>query len=126
MLSFLDMLLMMSNIKTIEYDDFTKVDLRVGKVVSAEKVPKSRALLKLMVDVGESQPRQILSGISAWYTPEELVDKFIIVCLNLKPRKMMGIESYGMLLAADVDETAVLLKPDEKLLGKLKPGTPIA
>lgn len=117
---------MTSNIETIEYDDFAKIDLRVGKVVSAEKVPKSRALLKLMVDVGESQPRQILSGISAWYTPEELVDKFIIVCLNLKPRKMMGIESHGMLLAADVDETAVLLKPDEKLLGKMKPGTPIA
>ncbi|MHA1518659.1 MAG: methionine--tRNA ligase subunit beta [Promethearchaeota archaeon] len=116
----------MTSSQTIEYDDFAKVDLRVGKIVTAEKVPKSRALLKLMVDVGEELPRQILSGISAWYTPEELVDTYIIVCLNLKPRKMMGIESYGMLLAADVDETAVLLKPDEKLLGKMKPGTPIA
>ncbi|MHA1613075.1 MAG: methionine--tRNA ligase subunit beta, partial [Promethearchaeota archaeon] len=106
----------MTSSQTIEYDDFAKVDLRVGKIVTAEKVPKSRALLKLMVDVGEELPRQILSGISAWYTPEELVDTYIIVCLNLKPRKMMGIESYGMLLAADVDETAVLLKPDEKLL----------
>ena len=120
---------MTSNIETIdhiEYEDFAKVDLRVGKVVSAEKVPKSRTLLKLIVDVGEAQPRQILSGISAWYTPEDLVDTFIIVCINLKPRKMMGIESHGMLLAADVDETAVLLKPDEKLLSKIKPGTPIA
>ncbi|MHA1620122.1 MAG: hypothetical protein ACTSVZ_12665, partial [Promethearchaeota archaeon] len=81
----------MTSSQTIEYDDFAKVDLRVGKIVTAEKVPKSRALLKLMVDVGEELPRQILSGISAWYTPEELVDTYIIVCLNLKPRKMMGI-----------------------------------
>jgi methionyl-tRNA synthetase len=111
---------------TIEYEEFAKVDLKVGKVISAEKVPKSHSLLKLMVDVGEESPRQILSGISAWYTPEELEGRWIIVCLNLKPRKMMGIESQGMLLAADVDETAVLLKPDEKLDSKLKPGVPIA
>lgn len=109
--------------ETIEYDDFAKLDLRVGKVISVEAVPKSRNLLKLLVDTGEENPRQILSGISNWYTPEDLQDKFIIVCVNLKPRKMMGIESQGMLLAADVDETAILLKPDEKMQDKIKPGS---
>ncbi|MHA1776698.1 MAG: methionine--tRNA ligase subunit beta [Promethearchaeia archaeon] len=110
---------------TIEFQEFDAVDLRVGKIVTAEKVPKSKNLLKLQVDIGEEKPRQILSGISAWYKPEELVDLFIIVCTNLKPRKMMGIESQGMLLAADVGGKAILLKPDEKLQDKLKPGAKI-
>lgn len=110
---------------SIEFQQFEAVDLRVGKIITAEKVPKSKNLLQLQVDIGEEKPRQILSGISAWYSPEELVDRFIIVCTNLKPRKMMGIESQGMLLAADVDGKAVLLKPDEKLQGKIKPGAKI-
>ncbi|MHA1602990.1 MAG: methionine--tRNA ligase subunit beta [Promethearchaeota archaeon] len=109
----------------ISYDDFAKMDLRVGKVLSCEEIPKSRSLYKLMVDVGEEQPRTILSGIKNWYSVEDLVDKFIIVLLNLKPRKMMGIESQGMLLAADVDDAAVLLKTDDTFKEKLKPGQKI-
>ncbi|MCF2138717.1 MAG: methionine--tRNA ligase subunit beta [Candidatus Lokiarchaeota archaeon] len=109
-------------LEIIDYKQFEAVDLRVGKILSAEKVLKSRNLLKLQVDVGEPNPRQILSGIAAWYQPEDLINKLIIVCINLKPRKMMGLESNGMLLAADVNGTAVLLKPDSKLYDKIKPG----
>lgn len=110
----------------ISYDDFAKMDIRIGKVLECEEVPKSRSLLKLTVDVGEETPRIIVSGIKSWYTPEEMVNKFIIVLVNLKPRKMMGIESQGMLLAADVDDAAVLLKIDDKFQVKMKPGIPIA
>ncbi len=110
----------------IAYDDFAKMDIRVGKVLDCEEVPKSRNLLKLSVDIGENQPRTIVSGIKNWYKSEDLMNKSIIVLVNLKPRKMMGIESQGMLLAADVDETAVLLKVDDKFLEKMKPGLSIA
>jgi len=109
----------------VSIDEFSQLDLRVGIVQTAEKVPKSKNLLKLNVDIGEPQPRQILSGIANDYTPEEMVGKKIIVLTNLQPRKMMGLESQGMLLAADLDEKAVLLKIDDKYLEKIKPGTKI-
>ena len=109
----------------VSIDDFSQLDLRVGIVLTAEKVPKSKNLLKLSVDIGESQPRQILSGIANDYTPEEMIGKKIIVLTNLQPRKMMGLESQGMLLAVDLDEKAVLLKIDDKYLEKIKPGTKI-
>ncbi len=93
----------------IEFEDFTKVDLRVGLVKEAEKVPKSNKLLRLIVDVGESEPRQILAGISEHYEAETLVGKRIVVVANLKPRKMMGLESQGMVLAAsDANGLSVL------------------
>lgn len=79
-------------------DEFQKVDLRVGKIVSAEHVEGSEKLLKFEVDVGES--RQILSGIAKAYEPETLVGKEVVVIVNLEPRNMMGFESQGMVLAA--------------------------
>ncbi len=82
-------------------DDFAKLEFKVGKVISCESVEGSEKLLKLMVDVGEDTPRQILSGIAKWYQPEDLVDKIFIFATNLEPRMMMGFESQGMLLAAD-------------------------
>jgi methionine--tRNA ligase beta chain len=109
----------------ISYEDFTKIDLRVGQVVEAENIPKSRNLLKIMVDLGEETPRQIVSGISNEYEPEELIGQKVVVLVNLKPRKLMGIESQGMLLAADVDDTAVLLKIDGKYIDNVTPGTVI-
>lgn len=109
----------------VTYDEFSAMDLRVGLVKEAVAVPKSRNLLKLMVDLGEATPRQIVSGISNEYQPEELIGKKIIVLANLAPRKLMGIESQGMLLAADVDNKAVLLKVDEKFTETVKPGTKI-
>ena len=85
--------------KDILYDDFDKLDLRVGKILEAEKVPKADKLLKLIVDLGFEQ-RTILSGIAEYYQPEELVGKLVTVVANLAPRKIRGIESQGMLLMA--------------------------
>jgi methionyl-tRNA synthetase len=97
---------------TIEFDDFTKVDIRVGTVIEAENVPKSDKLLKLKVDTGLDK-RTILSGISKYYTPEKILNKKVMVLINLKPRKMMGFESQGMLLLADDgDGNLSLMQPD--------------
>ena len=90
--------------ETIPIDDFVKIDLRVATVLEAERVPKADKLLKLLVDVGEAQPRQILAGIAQHYSPETLVGRKIIVVANLAPRKLRGLESNGMLLAASVGE----------------------
>ncbi|MEP6569238.1 MAG: methionine--tRNA ligase [Acidobacteriota bacterium] len=88
----------------IDITDFTKVDLRVGEVLTAERIPKADKLLLLTVDVGEEKPRQILAGIAQYYSPEELLGRKIAVVANLKPRKLRGHESQGMLLAASVGE----------------------
>jgi methionyl-tRNA synthetase len=88
----------------IDITDFTKVDLRVGEVLTAERIPKADKLLLLSVDVGEAQPRQILAGIAQYYSPEQLVGRKIAVVANLKPRKLRGHESQGMLLAASVGD----------------------
>jgi methionyl-tRNA synthetase len=86
----------------INYEDFEKIDLRVGKILEAEKVPKADKLLKLTVDLG-FEKRTILSGIAEYYQPEELVGKLVTVVANLAPRKIRGIESQGMLLMAGND-----------------------
>lgn len=83
----------------IDYNEFSKVDLRVGKVLSVEIVPNSRKLLKLIVDLGSEQ-RQILAGLQKWYKPDDLIGKFVVVVANLKPKIMGGLESQGMILAA--------------------------
>ena len=104
----------------VSIEDFAKLDLRVGKIVSCERVKGSKKLLKSMIDLGEDQPRQILSGIAQVYTPEEMVGKTVIVIANLKPAKIMGIESNGMVLAADSNGATLLTveKPSD-------PGTKI-
>ena len=84
----------------ITYDDFAKLDIRIGTVLAAEKLPKSKKLLKLSIDTGVDQ-RTILSGISQHFEPEELIGKQVTVLINLAPRKMMGIESEGMVLMAE-------------------------
>ncbi len=86
----------------IVYEDFDKLDLRVGKILEAIKVPKADKLLKLTVDLG-FEKRTILSGIAEYYKPEELVGKLVTVVANLAPRKIRGIESQGMLLMAGND-----------------------
>ena len=83
-------------------DDFKKIDLRIAKVLAAEKVPKSDKLLKLQISIG-SEIRQVVAGIAQHYKPEELVNKKIVVVANLAPAKLMGQESQGMLLAASDD-----------------------
>jgi len=93
----------------IDIDYFMKVKLRVAKVLSAEPVPKSKKLLKLQVDLGEKLgKRQILAGIAQFYSPETLIGKKIVVVANLKPAKLMGEESQGMLLAASTDDMSIL------------------
>jgi methionyl-tRNA synthetase len=110
----------MPEIEQITIEDFGKMMLRVGKIVSCERVKGSKKLLKSMIDLGEDQPRQILSGIAEVYTPEEMVGKTVIVIANLKPAKIMGIESNGMVLAADSNGATLLTveKPSD-------PGTKI-
>jgi methionyl-tRNA synthetase len=88
----------------ITIDDFVKVELRVGEVLTAERVPKSDKLLRFTVDIGEPQPRQILAGIAEHYEPESMVGRKLVIVSNLKPRKLRGFESQGMVLAASVGE----------------------
>ncbi|MFB5084552.1 methionine--tRNA ligase [Symbiobacterium thermophilum] len=99
----------------IEYDDFAKVELKVAEVVEAERIPKADRLLRLVLQVGEER-RQIVSGIAQHYAPEELVGKRIILVANLKPKKLRGVESHGMLLAATAEDGSLSLvtldKPD--------------
>ncbi|MEN3042563.1 MAG: methionine--tRNA ligase [Fervidobacterium sp.] len=93
----------------IDIDTFKKIDLRVARVIQAEKVEKSEKLLKLQIDLGELGQRQIVAGIAQHYTPEELINRLIVVVANLKPAKLMGLESKGMLLAAKKDNKLTLL-----------------
>lgn len=93
----------------ISIDEFMNVELRVGIVVTAEQVPKSKKLVAMTVDVGEEAPRPLVAGIAEAYTPEELVGRRIVVVTNLQPAKLMGRESRGMLLAASIDGTPSLL-----------------
>jgi methionyl-tRNA synthetase len=86
----------------ISIDDFMKVDLRVAKVLTAEKVANSRKLVKLSIDVGTEQ-RTLVAGIADAYEPEQLVGRTVVMVFNLKPAKLMGIESNGMVLAASPD-----------------------
>jgi tRNA-binding protein len=107
----------------IDYNDFLKLDMRVGLIKSCEKIPKSKNLYKLMVDCGEKELRQIITGIANYYTIKELINKKIVVLINLKPRIIMGYKSNGMLLAADLNKEPFLLKIDERK--PVPPGTKI-
>lgn len=99
---------------TIKYEDFSKLDICIGKVISAEKVEGTDKLIKIEVDIGEK--RILVAGIADSYSPEDIVGKQIPILANLEPRKLRGIESQGMILAADLKGKAVLLHPDKKLL----------
>ena len=96
---------------TVSFEDFQKLDLRVGRIVTAEPVPKANKLLKLTVDVGQEQ-RTVVAGIAANYSPEALVGKSIILVANLAPRTLRGVESQGMVLAAESDGQIVLASFD--------------
>ena len=99
----------------IAFDDFAKVEMTVCKVISCENVKKSKKLLKFSLDDGSGKPRQILSGIAQYYTPDELVGKTLVACTNLAPRKMMGEESCGMLLSAEKDGKLNLVMLDDAI-----------
>jgi methionyl-tRNA synthetase len=100
---------------TIAFDDFAKMDIRIGEIVAAEKMEKSKKLLKLQVNDG-FVIRTILSGIAEHFTPEDLVGKQVTFLANLAPRKMMGIESEGMILMAeDADGSLALVQPNKQI-----------
>ena len=101
----------------INFEDFKKIDIRVGKIISAEKIEGSDKLLKLQVDFGEEK-RQIVSGIAQFYEPDSLIGKECPFAFNLAPKSLMGVESQGMILAAD-DDGPVLMSPDKEI----KPGS---
>ncbi|MCR4955584.1 MAG: methionine--tRNA ligase [Lachnospiraceae bacterium] len=105
----------------ITYDDFAKLQLQVGKVISCEEVKKSKKLLLFQVQIG-SEVRQILSGIKKWYSPEEMVGKNVIVLTNLAPRTIAGYESQGMILSAEDDEDNVFVLTTDK---DIKPGAEV-
>ncbi|RLE56342.1 MAG: methionine--tRNA ligase subunit beta [Thermoprotei archaeon] len=108
---------MSSNYITLE--DFSKLDIRIGKVLKAEQIPGSRKLIRLEVDIG-GEVRQLVAGIGDRYRPDELVGKKVVVLTNIQPKRIFGVLSQGMLLAADVDGKPYLLTvdtPDEVPVG---------
>jgi methionyl-tRNA synthetase len=98
----------------ITFEDFQKIDLRVAKVLEAEKVEGADRLIRLQISLG-SEERQIVAGVAKFYKPEDLVGRQIVVVANLAPAKIRGVESQGMLLAASGDDGLALLKPDSEL-----------
>ncbi|SMC09570.1 methionine--tRNA ligase [Nitratiruptor tergarcus] len=105
----------------ITIEDFFKVSIKVGTIKEAEEVPKSKKLLKLLVDLGEEKPRQIIAGIKEFYTPQDLIGEQVCVVANLKPAKLMGYLSEGMVLAARDEEGLTLIGPKTRK----KEGTPV-
>ncbi|MBI2121592.1 MAG: methionine--tRNA ligase subunit beta [Candidatus Sungbacteria bacterium] len=108
-------------VETVTFDDFKKLDLRVAKIILAERVRGSEKLLRLELDLGNGEIRQIVAGIGKAHTPEELMGREIVIVANLEPRILMGLESQGMLMAADSVEGPVILVPAHEVL----PGTQI-
>lgn len=104
----------------IQFEDFAKLDLRVGEIKNCEAKEGSEKLLRLTVDFGEEGTRNILSGIAQWYSPEDLIGKQFIFVFNLAPKTLMGEESEGMILAAEGEKPLPLI-PSERTI----PGSPI-
>ena len=108
-------------IALIGIDQFFQTSLKVGTVVKAEEVPKSKKLLLLQVDVGEEVPRQVVAGIKEWYSADDMLDTQVCVVANLKPAKLMGLKSEGMLLAAKDENGLCMTRPEKPKTA----GTPI-
>ncbi len=98
----------------VTFEEFKKLDIRVGTIVEAGRVEGSDKLLRLVIDLGE-ETRQLVAGIGKMYEPEELIGKQIPILANLEPKTLMGIESQGMILAASEDGQPVLLHPDKSV-----------
>jgi len=99
----------------IKIEEFERLDLRIGRIKDAARIEGSKKLIKLEVDIGDEhgRNRQLVAGIADEYKPEELIGKLVPVLVNLEPKKLMGVESQGMLLAVSVDGKPVLLHPDK-------------
>lgn len=99
----------------VSFSDWMKIEIRMGKILSAEKVEGADKLLKLSVDLGEEKPRQLVAGVAQNYTPEELVGKTVPILANLEPKKLRGIESRGMILAIGHKDDCILLHPNKEV-----------
>ena len=101
----------------IDIETFAKIKFRIATVEKVDPIPKAKKLYQIQVDVGELGKRQIVSGIAPYYTPEELIGRQIVIVANLKPAKLMGVESQGMLMAASTESDGVLalLTPDKPI-----------
>ncbi|MEK9134791.1 MAG: methionine--tRNA ligase subunit beta [Patescibacteria group bacterium] len=97
----------------VTFEEFQKLDIRIGKVLSAEKIEGSNKLIKLEIDLGEEK-RQVITGMAEFYEPDYFLNKNLVILANLEPRKFMGIESQGMILAADVAGQPILLIPEKE------------
>jgi methionyl-tRNA synthetase len=106
----------------VDFADFQKLDLRIGKVVACEAHPNADKLLKVMVDIGEAEPHQILAGMAAYFTPAEMIGRQVTVVVNLATRKMRGLESQGMILAVRTKDGLELLTTQ----GKVASGSPVS
>ncbi len=98
----------------ITYDDFIKLDIRIGTVTSAEKVQGTDKLIRLEIDLGEGT-RQVVAGMALTYTPQDFIGKQVPILVNLEPRKLRGIESQGMILAADAGGKPIMLIPEREV-----------
>ena len=96
----------------VSYDDFSKLDLRVAKIISTEKIPDKTRIIKGIISLGDEE-RDVIIGGAQFYEPEDLIGKTVIVVANLEPKKMAGVESNAMLLAADIDDKPFWLTVDE-------------
>lgn len=101
-----------NNSNSITFDDFSKTELKIGTIIEAEEIPKSKKLLKLKIDLNEEKPRQILSGIKEFYSCNDLIGKQVCIVANLKPAKLMGYLSEGMLLTAEDENGLCIIKPE--------------
>ncbi|MCS7111713.1 MAG: methionine--tRNA ligase subunit beta [Ignisphaera sp.] len=109
-----------SSTEIIDINEFQRIDLRVGLVREAGRIPGSKKLLRLIVDLG-NEVRQIIAGLAEWYEPNDLLGKYVVVVVNLKPKKFMGYESQGMILATCDQGKPVLLT----VISEAKPGSKI-
>jgi methionine--tRNA ligase beta chain len=101
--------------KIVSFEEFSKMDLRIGKITKAEIVAGSKNLIKMMIDIGGGESRQAVAGIAQYYNAKELIDKQVAVIVNLQPKRMFGIESNVMILAAEDEKTVSVLLPDRSV-----------
>jgi len=99
----------------VSFAEFQKMDLRIGKIAKAEAVPQSKNLIKLIIEIGDGEVRQAVAGIAQWYSPKELEGKHVAVIVNLQPKRMFGLDSNVMILAAEDDKTVSVLLPDRQV-----------
>jgi methionine--tRNA ligase beta chain len=100
----------------ISFEEFQKLDIRIGKIIKARQIPGSKNLIRILVDFG-TEKRQAVAGLLRWYKPQDLVNKKCVFILNLQKRKMMGVESQCMILAAEDDKgNVVVLQPEKEIV----------